>query len=184
MAQSWSMTIAWPCESRKVPRNAPVWGSNALMRPSGTLLAISKVLLNGPKSAGAIARPPRRMQRAGDAHENVASGVKFVHEAGGRFVAAKGHPEVAPDVLNAVRGKAALDRGVGKRIHQVEVLVENVDAAVGAVVGGEKKVTRGVAGDCQTCVDGTVLRPARSDLGISRVDSRTPTTDGAVQSRE
>src|ERR1700688_500798 len=51
------MTIAWPLASRRVPRKAPEVGSKALIRPSGTLLATSKVLLNGPKSPGAIATP-------------------------------------------------------------------------------------------------------------------------------
>src|ERR1700722_18580160 len=95
------------------------------------------------------------MQWPGEAHEHLARGIKFDHKAGGRFVATEGHPDVALDVLNAVRSKTAMDLRIGKRLHQFEVLVENVDAAVGAVVGGIKKVTRGVAGDRQACVDGT-----------------------------
>src|SRR5437867_2560138 len=125
---------------------------------------------------------PGRLERAGDAHEHVARSIKFVHETGGRFVATERHPEVAPDVLNAVRSEAALDRRIGKRAHQVEVLVENVDAAVGSVVGGIEEVTRGVAGDRQACVDGPGLRSVRSDQGVSEVHSRTPTADRAVQS--
>src|ERR1700722_7955195 len=95
------------------------------------------------------------MQWAGDAHEYLACGIKLDHKACGRFVATEGHPEVAPDVLNAVRSKTAMDLRIGKRLDQFEIFVENVDAAVGAVVGGIKKVTRGVAGDRQACVDGT-----------------------------
>src|SRR5713101_187999 len=50
-------------------------------------------------------KAPRRMQGAGDVHEYVARGIKFVHEAGGGFVATEGYPEVAADVLNAVGSK-------------------------------------------------------------------------------
>src|ERR1700731_4810653 len=124
------------------------------------------------------------MQWAGDAQEHLTRGIKLDHKACRRFVATEGHPEIAPDVLNAVRSKTAMDLGIGKRLHQLEVLVEDVDAAVGAVVGGIKKVTRGVAGDRQACVDGTdgtFVRWLYSDQGVGRVEVRIPTADGAVQ---
>src|SRR6266852_4295974 len=127
---------------------------------------------------------PRRMQRAGDAQEHVACGIKLDHETGGRFVATEGHPELAPDVLNAVRSKAALNFRIGKRVHQLEVLVENIDAAVRAVVSRVKKVTGGVAGDGQACVDGTGLGAVRGDLGVSEIHVGVPAADRAVLGSE
>src|SRR6266702_4502945 len=85
------------------------------------------------KIGGSHRQTPGRMQRAGDAQEHVARGIKFVYEAGGGFVTAESHPELAPDILNAVRSKAALDGRIGKRVHQFEVLVENADGAVQGV---------------------------------------------------
>src|SRR3984893_14718564 len=123
------------------------------------------------------------MQWAGDAQEHLTRGIKLDHKACRRFVATEGHPEIAPDVLNAIRSKTAMDLGIGKRLHQFEVLVENVDAAIRAVVGGVKKVARRVATDRQACVDGTgtFVRWVHSDHGVSRVEARIPTADGAVQ---
>src|SRR6266851_587899 len=136
------------------------------------------------KIGGSHRQTPGRMQRAGDAQEHVARGIKFVDEAGGGFVATEGHPEVAPDILNAVRSKAALDGRIGKRVDQFEVLVENVDGAVGAVVGGVQEVTRGAAGDGQAGVDGAETRAVRGDLRVSEIHDRVPAADGAVQSGE
>src|SRR4029077_11634651 len=97
---------------------------------------------------------PRRKKRTSDSPQNIPGGVKFVHEAGSRFVATEGHPELATDVLNAVGGKATMDGRIGKGPHQVEVFVENVDAAVGAIVGGIEEVAGTVASDSQARIHG------------------------------
>jgi hypothetical protein len=55
--QSWSIKIGLPAEFLMVPTNFPVVRLKPLMVPEFVLLEISRVLLSGPKSAGAMANP-------------------------------------------------------------------------------------------------------------------------------
>jgi hypothetical protein len=79
------------------------------------------------------------VQRPGDTQEHVAGGIKFIDEAGRGLVPAESYPEVAPDILNAIRSKPPWISGSVKDRIQVKFLLKTSMRLFGPLSAAYKK---------------------------------------------
>src|SRR5882757_2822701 len=149
MAQTSSISMALPVASRSGPRNAPLFGSKALMRPRG-VVGDQECIAHRPKIGRRQRDAPGRMkssmqrkprnQRPGRSERGYKTALRFVESRVGD--PNRLHALRIGNGLNAVRSEFLRDFGIDESIrtklfvHQFEIGVEYVDPAVRSVIRG------------------------------------------------
>src|SRR6266436_3874566 len=85
-------------------------------------------------------------------------------------------------VGSKVSGNARIVKGAGTQVGQLEGTVKDIDAAVGAIIGGEEEILAFAAADREAGVGSAHARAVSRESGVSAADARIPAADGAVLS--